>query len=227
LPGGPLRRDSYWIVRLERWSVRTLQERGGINQHPAVTVAEFVAVWLFEGAYLSQRISTVRRTPGRSSIENKGFVMVGAAGLEPATLCLEGRCSIQLSYAPAVTFFDSKPLPRSNPHYPYPPFLAKTVSKLSQNPSVSPVSPDCLKTLRLFSGAAIELQVRLSPHLQFHLRVLLKTFESPCRKSCVTHSSARHQRKAWSRTSSEDRTAENTCQRRSKIPQKRRLKIPQ
>ena len=28
--------------------------------------------------------------------------MVGAAGLEPATLCLEGRCSIQLSYAPTV-----------------------------------------------------------------------------------------------------------------------------
>src|SRR5579871_2793113 len=27
--------------------------------------------------------------------------MVGAAGLEPATLCLEGRCSIHLSYAPA------------------------------------------------------------------------------------------------------------------------------
>jgi hypothetical protein len=26
--------------------------------------------------------------------------MVGAAGLEPATLCLEGRCSIHLSYAP-------------------------------------------------------------------------------------------------------------------------------
>jgi hypothetical protein len=28
--------------------------------------------------------------------------MVGAAGLEPATLCLEGRCSIHLSYAPVV-----------------------------------------------------------------------------------------------------------------------------
>ena len=26
--------------------------------------------------------------------------MVGAAGLEPATTCLEGRCSIHLSYAP-------------------------------------------------------------------------------------------------------------------------------
>ena len=26
--------------------------------------------------------------------------LVGAAGLEPATLCLEGRCSIRLSYAP-------------------------------------------------------------------------------------------------------------------------------
>ena len=24
--------------------------------------------------------------------------LVGTAGLEPATLCLEGRCSIQLSY---------------------------------------------------------------------------------------------------------------------------------
>src|SRR6266542_6976151 len=32
--------------------------------------------------------------------------MVGAAGFEPATLCLEGRCSIQLSYAP----------PTSKPH---------------------------------------------------------------------------------------------------------------
>ena len=28
--------------------------------------------------------------------------LVGAAGLEPATLCLEGRCSIHLSYAPGT-----------------------------------------------------------------------------------------------------------------------------
>jgi hypothetical protein len=27
-------------------------------------------------------------------------LLVGAAGLEPATTCLEGRCSIHLSYAP-------------------------------------------------------------------------------------------------------------------------------
>ena len=36
--------------------------------------------------------------------------LVGAAGLEPATLCLEGRCSIRLSYAPipASPFESSK-----------------------------------------------------------------------------------------------------------------------
>jgi hypothetical protein len=31
-------------------------------------------------------------------------LLVGAAGLEPATTCLEGRCSIHLSYAPAFVF---------------------------------------------------------------------------------------------------------------------------
>jgi hypothetical protein len=38
--------------------------------------------------------------------------VVGAAGLEPATLCLEGRCSIQLSYAPTVlgSFYRSSAL---------------------------------------------------------------------------------------------------------------------
>ena len=35
----------------------------------------------------------------REAYNSFGF-MVGAAGLEPATTCLEGRCSIQLSYAP-------------------------------------------------------------------------------------------------------------------------------
>jgi hypothetical protein len=32
--------------------------------------------------------------------------LVGAAGLEPATTCLEGRCSIHLSYAPAFIYYD-------------------------------------------------------------------------------------------------------------------------
>jgi hypothetical protein len=31
--------------------------------------------------------------------------LVGAAGLEPATTCLEGRCSIHLSYAPACCLY--------------------------------------------------------------------------------------------------------------------------
>jgi len=32
--------------------------------------------------------------------------LVGAAGLEPATLCLEGKCSIRLSYAPTGCYFE-------------------------------------------------------------------------------------------------------------------------
>lgn len=33
------------------------------------------------------------------------ILMVGAAGLEPATPDLEGRCSIQMSYAPASSLY--------------------------------------------------------------------------------------------------------------------------
>jgi hypothetical protein len=36
------------------------------------------------------------------TLESRPTDMVGAAGLEPATLCLEGRCSIHLSYAPVT-----------------------------------------------------------------------------------------------------------------------------
>jgi hypothetical protein len=34
------------------------------------------------------------------AVLNRKDLVVGAAGLEPATLGLEGRCSIHLSYAP-------------------------------------------------------------------------------------------------------------------------------
>ena len=49
---------------------------------------------------------------GRPQIGSNSLkTLVGAAGLEPATLCLEGRCSIRLSYAPAMdSSTDSKPL---------------------------------------------------------------------------------------------------------------------
>src|SRR5689334_21986513 len=41
--------------------------------------------------------------------------MVGAAGLEPATLCLEGRCSIHLSYAPLLISLYRGSRPRQLP----------------------------------------------------------------------------------------------------------------
>ena len=39
---------------------------------------------------------------GQTLTSLKGLGLVGAAGLEPATTCLEGRCSIHLSYAPVL-----------------------------------------------------------------------------------------------------------------------------
>jgi hypothetical protein len=49
-------------------------------------------------------------------------LMVGAAGLEPATLCLEGRCSIHLSYAPIMMIQSARAFP------------SDSVAKLSQGP---------------------------------------------------------------------------------------------
>ena len=44
--------------------------------------------------------------------------MVGAAGLEPATTGLEGRCSIQMSYAPLLSdCSDSDVLPPQRPRF--------------------------------------------------------------------------------------------------------------
>ena len=45
--------------------------------------------------------------------------LVLRAGLEPTTLCLEGRCSIQLSYR-SVSFrvFASSTIPPDSPHVP-------------------------------------------------------------------------------------------------------------
>ena len=97
--------------------------------------------------------------------------MVGAAGLEPATLCLEGRCSIRLSYAPK-----SVPLLILNhfQSFSHPCFLPPS-AKLYQNCIKTPsVWPACIKTLHLLIRLAIELLQRLALHLQLHLRILLE-----------------------------------------------------
>ena len=43
----------------------------------------------------------------RKPLGSSGFFFVIAEGFEPSTACLEGRCSIQLSYATFLDFFVS------------------------------------------------------------------------------------------------------------------------
>jgi hypothetical protein len=52
---------------------------------------------------LEKKTPQMPQTP--QQLEAAGGVMAGAAGLEPATPCLEGRCSIHLSYAPGAALF--------------------------------------------------------------------------------------------------------------------------
>jgi hypothetical protein len=52
---------------------------------------------------LEKKTPQMPQTP--QQLEASGGVMAGAAGLEPATPCLEGRCSIHLSYAPGAALF--------------------------------------------------------------------------------------------------------------------------
>ena len=56
--------------------------------------------------------------------------MVGAAGLEPATLCLEGRCSIRLSYAPTSL-----------------PLLILNYFHFRNHPDSCFLRPNCIKTV--------------------------------------------------------------------------------
>ena len=52
-----------------------------------------ISKWLAGGTTGNYRIA---------ALESSICELAGAPGLEPGTLCLEGRCSIQLSYAPAT-----------------------------------------------------------------------------------------------------------------------------
>ena len=75
--------------------------------------------------------------------------MVGAAGLEPATPCLEGRCSIHLSYAPG------KELPRGDFH---------RLKQAFRHPIAEP-----LEELRLFHSGAKLLRHYLDDRLAYGL----------------------------------------------------------
>jgi hypothetical protein len=72
-------------------------------------------------------------------------MLVGAAGLEPATLCLEGRCSIHLSYAPAIQFYWIT-VPGLNPA------LMRTMPRTRRSPGTEKVLSTVMVTVALSPG---------------------------------------------------------------------------
>ena len=111
--------------------------------------------------------------------------MVGAAGFEPATPCAQGRCATRLRYAPTSNSFDSS-LFSHGPSVLGFAFWAKTVPELYQNSPIHPAcpnTPDSLAARFSFSSASRFI-------CSFICEYFLNTFASPCRRSCVTHSSA-------------------------------------
>lgn len=64
----------------------------------------WVGIWGYLGVdcrkYLTSRLFLI----ALQSVDFVGFGVVCPAGLEPATLSLEGSCSIQLSYGHALFF---------------------------------------------------------------------------------------------------------------------------
>jgi hypothetical protein len=73
-------RGVHWQPRTERRVIAEVVDTGGPND---------VGTHATRSAALIESLSGIN------------VLLVGAAGLEPATTCLEGRCSIHLSYAPA------------------------------------------------------------------------------------------------------------------------------
>src|ERR1017187_3926137 len=75
---------------------------------PKRPVDDFVAAQSLQVQQASTEGHRGQGNSGNRYCEQKAWVkLVGAAGLEPATLCLEGRCSIRLSYAPVPGVFSS------------------------------------------------------------------------------------------------------------------------
>ena len=100
-----------WLIEAKRLSPALIDV--GVSDHPIAfflsqsscrTIAGFFLV-LISSIQLGRIARHLIGSPAVQVSFGDGTVslgkMVGAAGLEPATLCLEGRCSIQLSYAPA------------------------------------------------------------------------------------------------------------------------------
>jgi hypothetical protein len=117
------------------------------------------------------KIPLEKQTLKKPSTHNPLNYLVGAAGLEPATPCLEGRCSIHLSYAPASeSYLILK-------HFNVPRVLHSLFlsPKAYQNRiKTSSCRHSCIKVLPKFVCLVVQLLQRLTLHLEFHLRILLE-----------------------------------------------------
>ena len=111
--------------------------------------------------------------------------VVGATGFEPATPCAQGRCATRLRYAP--TLKNLSILSHSRARHP---------SKSRFRPALSQNCPKTRLSQHACSRTPPSLAVRFNfcSASRFICSVIceyfLNTFASPCRTSCVTHSSA-------------------------------------
>ena len=98
--------------------------------------------------------------------------MARPARLELATLCLEGRRSIQLSYG--RVYVDSKRFPVSTTIlYPFSVVLSKGVKTVPGTPTLGLLHSDCVLAGH-FICLAVHLFECFSLHSQLHLRILFE-----------------------------------------------------
>src|SRR5580704_7039474 len=108
--------------------------------------------------------------------------LVGATGFEPATPCAQGRCATRLRYAPTSNALDFTAF-SNGILIALVPFRDKPVAELL---SIIPSVPERQTRWRvrcIFSNASRFI-------CSFICEYFLNTLASPCRRNCVTHSSA-------------------------------------